>query len=655
LDKIKRIKELTELLNTYRDAYYNGSKSLVSDYNYDNLYDELQILENETGFILNNSPTQSVGYEVKSKLRKVKHSHPMLSLDKTKSVDDIRSLLNGRVGIAMLKMDGLTTGVSYSDGELVSAETRGNGVVGEDVLHNARTIKNLPQQITVSDLLVDGEAIITRSDFEKINATIMNEDDKYKNPRNLASGSIRQLDSKVAAKRNLRFIAWKCVNGINDNSFLKRLNKMQELGFEVVPHRTVPPNATKEELEQIIEELQFEAEDKGFPIDGIVFGFDDVAYGESLGATGHHLRSQIAFKFYDEEVVTVLRNIEWSCGKSGNLTPVAIFAPVDLDGTEVSRASLHNVSICKGLQLGIGDKIVVYKANMIIPQIRDNLTKSNTFVIPQKCPVCGASTIIRKDNDTEVLACINDACPGKLLGRVSHFVSKKGMDIEGLSEATLEKFISLGWIKCLFDVYNLSCHYEELWNMEGFGVKSVEKLAKSIENSKNVELRNFISALSIPGIGSSQSKELAKKFKTWDAFQTAGFGNYNFAELEGFGSVINHNIHHWFDTMWNYDRIGKMVKNVRFQAVDTDNNARDNVLAGKAFVITGSMEHFKNRKEIQEIIESKGGKVTGSVTAKTNYLINNDTTSGSSKNKKAKELGIPIISEQEFIVMVGDK
>lgn len=371
LDKIERIKELTNLLNTYRDAYFNDSTSIVSDYEYDTLYDELQAFENETGFILNNSPTQSVGYEVKSKLQKVKHSHPMLSLSKTKSVDDVINFLNSRCGIAMLKMDGLTTGISYSDGRLVSAETRGDGIVGEDVLHNAKTIRNLPQQIIAQEITVDGEAIITRMDFEKINAAIVNEDDKYKNPRNLASGSIRQLDSKVAANRKLKFIVWKCVEGIDDNSFLNRLHRMRELGFEVVPHRIISENITNEELEQIIEELQAEAEDKGLPIDGIVFGFDDVAYGESLGATNKAPRSQIAYKFYDEEAVTVLRNIEWSMGKSGSLTPVAIFNPVDIDGTEVSRASLHNVSIMKDV-LGHpykGQEIIVCKFNMIIPGV----------------------------------------------------------------------------------------------------------------------------------------------------------------------------------------------------------------------------------------------------------------------------------------------
>lgn len=655
MDKIKRIKELTYQLNAYRDAYYNDSKSHVSDYEYDTLVDELQVLENQTGFILNNSPTQSVGFEVKSELIKVKHSYPMLSLNKTKSVDEIISLLRGHVGIAMLKMDGLTTGVSYSDSKLASAETRGDGIIGEDVLHNAKTIKNLPQLISVSELSVYGEAIITKEDFKKINATIVNEDDKYKNPRNLASGSMRQLDSKIAASRKLKFIAWKCVDGIEDNSFINRLHKMQSLGFEVVPHRAVPADTVREDVEKIIEELKSEAETKGFPIDGIVFGFDDVIYGESLGATNKHPRSQVAYKFYDEEVVTILRDIEWGMGKSGVLTPVAIFDPVDLDGSEISRASLHNVSICKGLQLGIGDEITVYKANMIIPQIRDNLTMSNTLRIPEQCPVCGEPTAIIKDNDTEVLICTNESCPGKLLGRVSHFVSKKGMDIEGLSESTLEKFINLGWIKNIFDIYaNLHTHYGELINMDGFGQKSVDKLDKAIENSKDVELRNFIAALSIPGIGSSQSKVLATKFKTWDAFQKAGFGDYNFATLDGFGSVLNNNIHLWFDTMWSEDRIGQLVWNVRFKDYGGEIEYNVKLLSGKVFVITGTVEHFKNRKEMQEIIESKGGKITGSVTGKTNYLINNDTTSVSSKNKKAKELGIPIISEQDFMDMIRE-
>lgn len=654
MDKIKRIKELTYQLNAYRDAYYNDSKSHVSDYEYDTLVDELQVLENQTGFILNNSPTQSVGFEVKSELIKVKHSHPMLSLNKTKSVDEIISLLRGHVGIAMLKMDGLTTGVSYSDSKLVSAETRGDGIIGEDVLHNAKTIKNLPQLISVSELSVYGEAIITKEDFKKINATIVNADDKYKNPRNLASGSMRQLDSKIAASRKLKFIAWKCVDGIEDNSFINRLHKMQSLGFEVVPHRVVPADTVREDVEKIIEELKSEAETKGFPIDGIVFGFDDVIYGESLGATNKHPRSQIAFKFYDEEVVTTLRDIEWGMGKSGVLTPVAIFDPVDLDGSEISRASLHNVSICKGLQLGIGDEITVYKANMIIPQVRENLTMSNTLRIPEQCSVCGEPTTIIKDNNTEVLICTNEACPGKLLGRVSHFVSKKGMDIEGLSESTLEKFIILGWIRNLFDIYNLDCHYSELRRMDGFGDRSVQKLQVNIEKSKDVELKNVIAALSIPGISTSQAKELVKVFKTWKEFEDAGLGNYNFAGISGFGTVMDRNIHQWFNTMWREDRVKEMISNLRIKPVGDNENTQSNVLAGKMFVITGTVEHFENRKELQEIIEQKGGKVTGSVTAKTNYLINNDTTSNSTKNKKAKELGIPIISEQDFMEMIRE-
>lgn len=653
MDKINRIKELTDQLNTYRDEYYNNHNSPISDYEYDSLIDELQTLENETGFILNKSPTQSVGYEVKSKLQKVTHSHPMLSLDKTKSVDDILEFLSGRPGVVMLKMDGVTMCTTYKDGKLYSCETRGNGQIGEDVFHNAKTIKNLPKQIVKGNLIVDGEVIITKDDFDKINEKLP-DDEKYKNPRNLASGSIRQLDSKVASNRNLKFIAWKCVDGINENSFLNRLHKIQELGFEVVPHREILSDITRAELERIIEDLQTEAENEGFPIDGIVFGFDDVAYGESLGATNKAPRSQIAYKFYDEEAITTLRNIEWSLGKTGQLTPVAIFDSVDLDGTSVERASLHNISICKELKLGTGDEITVYKSNMIIPQIRENLTKSNTFEIPKACPVCGYLTAIQKDNDTEVLVCTNETCQGKLLGRVSHFVSKKGMDIEGLSEAILEKFIDLGWVKCLFDVYNLGCHYGELVNMEGFGTISVQKLQERIEKSKDVELKNFIAALSIPNIGTSQSKELAKTFATWDDFASAGFGNYNFTKLNGFGEVLNKNIHHWFQTMWNEDKVGQLVRRLHITNNVLEEQSTDSAITGKVFVITGSLERFENRKELQELIEKNGGKVTGSVTSKTDFLINNDTASGSSKNVKAKKLGVSIISELNFINMIRE-
>lgn len=648
MDKIKRIKELTASLNEYRDAYYNNSKSKISDYEYDSLFDELQTLENETGFILNNSPTHSVGYEIKSKLQKVKHSHPMLSLDKTKSVDDILAFLGGRSGIVMLKMDGLTMSVAYRDGKLYSGETRGNGQIGEDVLHNAKTIKNLPKQIVNGNLVVDGEVIITKDDFDKINEKLL-DNEKYKNPRNLASGSIRQLDNKVAAKRNMRFIAWKSIEGIESNSFSERLSVLERLGFEVVPYKKLPSEITREELENIIGEMKEIAENKGFPIDGLVFGYDEVAYGESLGATSRFLRSQTAYKFYDEETVTTLRNIEWSLGKTGQLTPVAIFDPVELDGTSVERASLHNITICKELKLGIGDEITVYKSNMIIPQIRENLSKSNTFEIPKVCSVCGYPTAIQKDNDTEILVCTNEICSGKLLRRVSHFVSKKGMDIDGLSKATLEKFVSLGWIKCLFDVYNLGCHYGELINMEGFGTRTVEKLDKSIEKSKDVELKNFIAALSIPNIGTSQSKELAKTFATWEDFASAGFGDYNFTRLDGFGDVLNNNIHHWFHKMWNEDRVGQLVRNLHITNNAIGEQTINGAITGKVFVITGFLEHFRNRKELQELIEKNGGKITGSVTSKTDFLINNDTTSGSSKNKKAKELGVPIITEEEFV------
>lgn len=647
MDKIKRIKELTASLNEYRDAYYNNSKLKISDYEYDSLFDELQTLENETGFILNNSPTHSVGYEIKSKLQKVKHSHPMLSLDKTKSIDDVISFLNGYTGIAMLKMDGLTTGVSYSDRKLVSAETRGNGVIGEDILHNARVIKNLPQQVSISDLLVDGEVIIKRSDFEKINSAIINEDDKYKNLRNLASGSIRQLDSKVAASRNLNFIAWRSVNGVNDNSFITRLHKLQELGFDVVPYEKVPIKATKEDIKEIIDKLKSKAEYHGFPIDGIVFGYDDVTYGESLGATGHHLRSQIAYKFYDEEVVTILRNIEWSCGKTGNLTPVAIFDPVDLDGTEVSRASLHNVSICKELRLGIGDEISVYKANQIIPQIRENLTMSNSLVIPDTCPICSGKTDIVKDNDTEVLMCINLNCNGKLLGKLTHFVSKNAMNIDGLSEATLKKFLSLGFVKSFIDIYELKNAFgNDITKLDGFSKKSANKLFNSIEDSRNTTLYRFIYSLSIPLIGKTASKTISNYFDgNFNEFVNACENMFNWTILNDFGISMSLSIKQYYSK--NYNMINKLATYMNFQKKENINSSVN--LLGKTFVITGSLKHYTNRDALKESIESLGGKVSGSVSSKTNYLINNNVTSNSSKNKKAKELGIPIITEEEFV------
>ena len=656
MDKIKRIQELVKQLNEYRDSYYNEARPVVSDAAYDKLFDELSELEKETGVVYANSPTQTVGYVVKSELEKVKHSHPMLSLDKTKSVDDLVKFAREKDCILSLKMDGLTCLLTYENGELVQAETRGDGEVGELITHNAKVFDNIPLTIDYKGHFeIEGEAIITYDDFNKINE-FLSDDKKYKNPRNLASGSVRQLDSKTAAKRHIKFIAWKVPTevpeGICSNSFLHRLMCARDFGFEIISFLAYS-SSDKEHLPEMIESLKTKAHNYGYPIDGLVMTYNDIQYGESLGMTGHHPKHSIAFKFYDEEVETVLKNIEWSMGKIGSLTPVAIFDPVEIDGTMVERASLHNVSIFTKLDLQIGDTIIVYKANQIIPQVKENLSakdRESAYIrIPSQCPVCESSTQIVKENDSEVLMCTNPHCKGKLLGRVSHFVSKKGMDISGLSEETIKKFIELGWITEITDVYNLEQHYDRLSTMSGFGKKSVDKLRKSIENSKTVRLDKFITSLSIPGIGTSQSKELAAAFSTWNEFRDASVGFYNFTQLDGFGDVLNNNIHSWFTDMC--DIADKLASFMTFETGVNQNT--DDSLNSKSFVVTGKVFRFKNRDEVKAEIEKRGGKVTGSVTKSTYALINNDIESNSSKNKKAKELGVKIITEDQLIEMLN--
>lgn len=656
MDKIKRIQELVKQLNEYRDSYYNEARPVVSDAAYDKLFDELSELEKETGVVYANSPTQTVGYVVKSELEKVKHSHPMLSLDKTKSVDDLVKFAREKDCILSLKMDGLTCLLTYENGELVQAETRGDGEVGELITHNAKVFDNIPLTIDYKGHFeIEGEAIITYDDFNKINE-FLSDDKKYKNPRNLASGSVRQLDSKTAAKRHIKFIAWKVPTevpeGICSNSFLHRLMCARDFGFEIISFLAYS-SSDKEHLPEMIESLKTKAHNYGYPIDGLVMTYNDIQYGESLGMTGHHPKHSIAFKFYDEEVETVLKNIEWSMGKIGSLTPVAIFDPVEIDGTMVERASLHNVSILTKLDLQIGDTIIVYKANQIIPQVKENLSakdRESAYIrIPSQCPVCESSTQIVKENDSEVLMCTNPHCKGKLLGRVSHFVSKKGMDISGLSEETIKKFIELGWITEITDVYNLEQHYDRLSTMSGFGKKSVDKLRKSIENSKTVRLDKFITSLSIPGIGTPQSKELAAAFSTWNEFRDASVGFYNFTQLDGFGDVLNNNIHSWFTDMC--DIADKLASFMTFETGVNQNT--DDSLNSKSFVVTGKVFRFKNRDEVKAEIEKRGGKVTGSVTKSTYALINNDIESNSSKNKKAKELGVKIITEDQLIEMLN--
>ena len=653
MEKLIRIKRLIKQLNEYRDSYYNEARPVVSDAAYDRLFDELSELEKDTGIVYANSPTQTVGYVVKSELEKVKHSHPMLSLDKTKSVDDLVKFAGEKDCILSLKMDGLTCLLTYENGELVQGETRGDGEVGELITHNAKVFDNIPLTIDYKGHFeIEGEAIITYDDFNKINE-FLSDDKKYKNSRNLASGSVRQLDSKIASQRHIKFIAWKVPTEVASNSFINRLQYAAELGFDTVPFLPIRGNSNAEFINIVIEQLQRRANERSFPIDGLVATYNDITYGESLGMTGHHPKHSIAFKFYDEEVETVLKNIEWSMGKIGSLTPVAIFDPVEIDGTMVERASLHNVSILTKLDLQIGDTIIVYKANQIIPQVKENLSakdRESAYIrIPSQCPVCESSTQIVKENDSEVLMCTNPHCKGKLLGRVSHFVSKKGMDISGLSEETIKKFIELGWITEITDVYNLGQHFDRLSTMSGFGKKSVDKLRKSIENSKTVRLDKFITSLSIPGIGTSQSKELTKEFRTWNDFRDASVGCYNFTQIDGFGDVLNKNIHSWFKDMCDIaDKLASLMTFI----VEGKQNA-DNSLDGKSFVVTGKVFRFKNRDEVKAEIEKRGGKVTGSVTKSTYALINNDIESNSSKNKKAKELDVQIINEDQLIEMLG--
>ena len=653
MNKTERIKELTKMLNEYRNAYYNESESIISDYEYDKLYDELEKLENETGLSYANSPTKTVGYEVKSELEKVKHSHPMLSLDKTKSVDDLRKFAGDKDCILSLKMDGLTCLLTYENRVLVQAETRGNGDIGELITHNANVFENIPLTIDYKGHFeIEGEAIITYDDFEKINKSLP-EDKKYKNPRNLVSGSVRQLDNRIAAQRHIKFVAWKVPTEVCSNSFLNRLKYAKELGFEIVPLFTYSGKSSdKENLPDMIESLKSKANRYGYPIDGLVMTYNDVQYGESLGMTGHHPKHSIAFKFTEDSEDTILREIEWGMGKTGVLTPVAIFDSVDLAGTSVSRASLHNISIMKELNISIGSTVTVVKKNEIIPQIISCDSNTMDVNIPATCPVCGGDTQIAKENDTEVLLCVNPHCKSKLLGKLSAFVSRNKMNIDGLSDETLSKFIARGWLTCFSDIYKLNDYYIHMINMSGFGRKSIDKLIDSIEKSRSVELNRFIAALSIPGVGDSTSKDISKHCEyDFDTFVMRLIDKYNWSVIDGIGEKTSQQINEWIDDSGNREDFRKLLQTIIPVNLNTNDNT-DQSLAGKNFVVTGDVTQFKNRKELQKFIESKGGKVIGSVTSKTNWLINNDVESTSSKNKKARELGIPIISEKEFLEMV---
>lgn len=655
MNKVNRIKELTQQLNQYRDSYYNNSVSEISDHEYDDLFDELKRLEEETNIVMANSPTHTVGYEAKSKLEKVKHSHPMLSLDKTKSVDDLKKFASDKDCLLMCKMDGLTVLLTYENGELIQAETRGNGEEGEIITHNARVFENIPIHIDYTGHLeVEGEAIITYGDFERINSKLP-ENEKYKNPRNLVSGSVRQLDSNIAAQRHIKFIAWK-VPKIEDSKydkyFAKKLEQVKELGFDIVPYIIY----FEDTVENRVALLKNTAKELGYPIDGLVMTYNDISYGESLGTTGHHPKHSLAYKFYDDIYPTRLLDVEFTMGKTGILTPIAVFEPVEIDGTMVERASLHNISIMKSL--GIVSKyqeIGVYKANMIIPQIEyaekmNCVSVKESICIPGVCPVCGWNTERLKDNDTEILVCTNPNCKGKLLGKLSHFVSKNAINIDGLSEQTLQKFIDLGWLNSFREIYYLSEHKEEMYKLDGFGKKSVDKLLESIEKSRNTTLDRFIYGLCIPLIGRTASKVIAKEFNNQaEEFYDIWCHSYDFTKLDDFGDAMNNSMKAFIRD--NYRWIADFIGEFNFRESDTNGNVKQ-VLEGKTFVITGSLKAYKNREELVSVIERNGGKVSGSVSAKTSYLINNDVTSTSGKNKKANDLEIPIISEGEFIQMI---
>lgn len=641
-----RMKELIDILNKAASVYYQGKDEIMSNFEYDRMYDELSALEKESGLVLAGSPTQKVGYEVLSELPKQTHPSPMLSLDKTKQVDELSSWLGGKEGLLSWKMDGLTVVLTYENGELLNAVTRGNGVVGEVITNNAKVFKNLPVNIPFKGRMVlRGEAIITYSEFKKINA-LLSEEEQYKNPRNLCSGSVRQLNNEITAKRNVELYAFTLVEaeGVDfKNSQQNKMEFMKEQGFQTVEYKVVTAKNIYETVEWFLEKVKT----NDFPSDGLVLLYDDISYGESLGSTAKFPRNAIAFKWADETAKTKLTEVEWSASRTGLINPVAIFEPVELEGTTVSRASVHNISIVKELKLGIGDTIEVYKANMIIPQIAQNLTKSGSLEIPDKCPVCGEKTSIHKENDVEVLFCENPDCLAKKIKSISLFVSRDAMNIDGMSEATIEKFISKGFLHELADLFKLNRYKDEIISMDGFGEKSYEKLVKAAETAKITTTAKFIYSLGIANIGLSNAKMVCKAFSN-DLEKIRHASIDELVEIDGVGEIIAESFVKFFANENNNHMVDDMLDIVTLEDEEND-NAND--MEGMNFVITGSVNHFSNRSEVKELIEGRGGKVTGSVTSKTKYLINNDSTSNSSKNKKAKELGVQIITEDEFIDM----
>ncbi len=650
--KVERVKYLVDVLSEASKAYYAQDKEIMSNYEYDKLYDELVALEKETGVVLANSPTVTVGYEAVDELPKERHESPMLSLGKTKSRDELREWLQENPAILSWKLDGLTIVLTYHEGKLAKAVTRGNGEIGEVITNNARTFKNLPLNIAYQgELILRGEAVITYSDFEKINAEIEEVEAKYKNPRNLCSGSVRQLNNEITARRNVRFYAFSLVKAEGkdfQNSREAQLRFLQEQGFEVVDYLKV----TEDSILDAIEEFEQRIETYDIPSDGLVLTYEDIAYGQSLGRTSKFPRHSIAFKWADELRETTLKEIEWSASRTGLINPVAIFEPVELEGTTVSRASVHNISILRGLQLGIGDKITVYKANMIIPQIAENLTRSDNLEIPKACPVCGQPTQIKQLNEVQSLYCMNEKCAAKRIKAFTLFVSRDAMNIDGLSEATLEKFIDNGFLHEYADLFHLDRYKEEIMQMEGFGEKSYQNLMDSIEKARNTTLPRVIYALGIVNIGVANAKMLCKHFD-YDMEQMRKADVETLSAVEGVGEVIASAYVAYMQDEDNLQKIDHLLQELQIEVPKVD--ADSQTLTGMSFVVTGSLNHFANRNDLKELIEQKGGKVTGSVTGKTTCLINNDSTSSSSKNKKAKELNVPILTEEEFLTKYNMK
>ena len=655
IERMNRLLELIDKANEYTRLYDLGTPA-ITDQEWDNIYFEIEKLENELNIHPQNSPTRSIPYEVVNALKKVEHNHKMLSLQKTKDLNEVKSFIENKPSLAMCKMDGLTCSLTYVDGYLTAAETRGNGIIGEDILHNVLHLKSVPRHLLGlrGKVVIDGEIICTLTDFEMFASD-------YKNPRNFAAGSIRLLDSKECAQRKLTFVAWDVIEGFDHLELLsKKLDRLKREHFIVVPYQNLPAidaDGNEVPLDIIIEQIQFEAQAQGFPIDGAVFKFDNIAYGKSLGETSHHFKNAIAYKFYDEVYETKLIDIEWTMGRTGVLTPVAVFEPIDIDGSTVERASLHNISVMIDTLHGYGwkgQKVEVFKANMIIPQIasaeKDDDRCKYYFDRVVFCPICGHEVILKNDNGTTFAICSNDTCEGKLINRLDHFCGKKGLDIKGLSKATLEKVIDWGWVSNRHRLFMLKFYRDEWIKKPGFGEKSVDKILEAIDSASCTEFHQYLSSLSIPLIGISASKELAKHFKNYAHMRTAMENDFKFYELPNFGIEMH-------KALYNYDwleadaMVGEHAVTFKDSIATTKN--QDNTLDGLTFVITGKLSHFKNRDAIKDKIESLGGKVTGSVSKNTSYLINNDKNSTSSKNKSAKTLGIPILSEEDFIQTFG--